>query len=102
MDRLLFSYENYHAMSYEIQIDHKDDEIVSFTINDTPCQVEIEVEIGSEQYPVSYNSFTDDITYAESDTIYYHVKCETLLCAGIVYYNDKDLCTALEQQLNTI
>ena len=29
-------------MSYEIQIDHKDDEVVSFTINDTPCQVEIE------------------------------------------------------------
>ena len=102
MDRILFSNENNYAMSYEIQIDHREDDIVSFTINDIPCQVEIEVEIGSEQYPVSYNSFTDDITYAESDTIYYHVKCETLLCAGIVYYNDKDLCTALEQQLNTI
>ena len=89
-------------MSYEIQIDFRDDEVVNFTINDVPCQVEIEVEIGAQQYPVSYNTFTDDITYAESDTIYYHVKCETLLCAGLIYYDDNDICTALEQQLNVI
>ena len=89
-------------MSYERQIDHKDEEVVSFTINDTPCQVEIEVEIGTEQYPISFNRRTGDITYAESDTIYYHVKCDTLLCSGLIYYNDEDICTALEQQLNII
>ena len=89
-------------MSYEIEIEHRDDQVVSFFVNNTQYQVDIEVEIGSEQYPVSYNSFTDDITYAESDTIYYHVKCETLLCYEPVYYKHEDICTALEQQLNVI
>ena len=89
-------------MRYEIEIEHRDDQVVSFFVNNTQYQVDIEIEIGSEQYPVSYNSFTDDITYAESDTIYYKVKCETLLCAGLVYYNDQDICTALEQQLNIV
>ena len=89
-------------MRYEIEIEHRDDQVVSFFVNNTQYQVDIEIEIGTEQYPVSFNSASGDLTYAESDTIYYHVKCDTLLCAGLVYYNDQDICTALEQQLNIV
>ena len=87
-------------MKYEIEIEHRDDQVVSFFVNNTQYQVDIEIEIGTEQYPVSFNSASGDLTYAESDTIYYHVKTNTLICASISYYNDKDLCSALEYKLN--
>tara|TARA_R110001632_G_C11110951_1_gene392378 strand:+ start:116 stop:385 length:270 start_codon:yes stop_codon:yes gene_type:complete len=87
-------------MNYEIEIDSKDDELVIFYIEDTPYEVEIDTEIGTETYPVSFNSFSDKITYAEADTIYYRVKEETLYCDGVCYYDTSDLCKQLEQILN--
>lgn len=89
-------------MSYEIEIESQDDDLVVFYILDTPYQVEIETQIGTEKYPVSFNSANSNITWAESDTIYFKVKEETLICDGLNYYNEKDLCEQLETLLNEL
>jgi len=44
-------------MSYEIEIESQDDDLVIFYIHDTPYTVEIETEILTDDYPVSFNSF---------------------------------------------
>jgi hypothetical protein len=99
---LLFNNENYNVMSCEIEIESQDDDLVVFYILNTAYQVEIETQIGTEKYPVSFNSVNENIVWAESDTIYFKVKEETLACDGINYYNDKDLCEQLETLLNEL
>ena len=87
-------------MKYEIEIESQDDDLVIFYIHDTPYTVEIETEILTDDYPVSFNSFNDRITYAQDDSIYYLVNCDTLECSGINYYQEKDICKQLEEILN--
>ena len=82
-----------------IEIEHQDDDSVIFYVDDIAYQVAIETEIGSEQYPVSFNSMNDEITWAESDTIYYTVLPDTLLQDGREY-SDTNLCNKLEKLLN--
>ena len=43
-------------MSCEIEIESQDDDLVVFYILNTAYQVEIETQIGTEKYPVSFNS----------------------------------------------
>ena len=38
-----------------IEIEHQDDDSVIFYVDDVAYQVAIDIEIGSEQYPVSFN-----------------------------------------------
>jgi len=87
-------------MKYEIEIDSQDEDTVVFYIHDTPYTVEIATEILTEDYPVSFNSFNGRITYAQDDSIYYLVNCDTLVCGGINYYQEKDICKQLEEILN--
>ena len=68
-------------MSYEIEIESQDEDMVVFYINETPYTAEIETQIVTQEYPISFNSFNDKINYAEEDVIYYYVKANT---AGIV------------------
>ena len=87
-------------MSYDIEIESRDDEMVVFYIQDTPYVVQIESEITTQEFPVSFNSFNDEITYAEDDVIYHYVLEHTLQCNGINYYDEKGICTELELILN--
>lgn len=82
-----------------IEIEHQDDDSVIFYVDDVAYHVNIETEIGSEQYPVSFNSMNDQITWAESDTIYYTVLHDTLLQDN-KEYADTNLCNKLEKLLN--
>ena len=82
-----------------IEIEYQDDDGVIFYVDEVAYQVAIETEIGSEQYPVSFNSMNDEITWAESDTIYYIVLTETLIQDG-KSYSDTNLCNKLEKLLN--
>ena len=88
------------CMSYEIEIESQDDEVVVFYINDVAYKVDIETQIVTQEYPVSINQFNDKITYAEEDVIYYYVLQNTLECRGINYYDDIDICNELEELLN--
>ena len=87
-------------MSYEIEIEFRDYDCVIFYIGETPYEVEIETETSYEEYPNSYNSFSDKITYVEEEVTYYYVKEETLKCDGVNYYDNRDLCVELEKLLN--
>jgi hypothetical protein len=87
-------------MSYEIEIESQDDECVVFYINDVAYKVDIETQIVTQEYPVSFNQFNDKIVYAEEDVIYYYVMQNTLECSGINYYDDIDICNELEEILN--
>ena len=88
------------GMSYEIEIESQDDEVVVFYINDVAYKVDIETQVVSQEYPVSFNQFNDKIVYAEEDVIYYYVLHNTLECSGINYYDDIDICNELEEILN--
>lgn len=88
------------GMSYEIEIESQDDEVVVFYINDVAYKVDIETQVVSQEYPVSFNQFNDKIVYAEEDVIYYYVLQNTLECSGINYYDDIDVCNELEEMLN--
>lgn len=87
-------------MKYEIEIDHRDWESVIFYVGDTPYTVEIETEMSIEEYPNSYDSFTDTIHYTREEVYYYYVKEETLECDGVNYYDERVLCIELEKMLN--
>ena len=87
-------------MSYEIEIESQDEDMVVFYINETPYTVEIESQIVAQEYPVSFNSFNDKINYAQEDVIYYYVKAKTIVCDGINYYDEIDICEELEEILN--
>ena len=86
-------------MSYEIEIEFRDYECVVFYLGEVPYEVEIETETSYEEYPNSYNSFNDKITYVEEEVTYYYVKESSLKRNG-EYYSDKDLCDELERILN--
>ena len=86
-------------MSYEIEIEFRDYECVVFYLGEVPYEVEIETETSYEEYPNSYNSFNDKITYVEEEVTYYYVKESSLKRNG-EYYIDKDLCDELERILN--
>ena len=86
-------------MSYEIEIEFRDYDCVVFYVGEVPYDVEIDTDTTIEEYPDSYNSFNDKITYVEEEVIYYYVKESSLKRNG-EYYNDEDLCDELERKLN--
>ena len=87
-------------MSYEIEIESQDEDMVVFYINETPYTVELETHIMRQEYPVTFNSFNDKISYAEVDVMYHYVRANTLVCNGINYYDEIDLCEELEEIIN--
>ena len=87
-------------MSYEIEIEYYDQDGAIFYIGETPYQVELYIETRMIEELDSYNSFNDKLSYAQVEETYYRVQKDTLICDGVNYYDESDLCEELEEILN--
>lgn len=91
----------------KIEIIEVHEDTIVFYVDQTPCSVNIETEINVQQYPVSFNSFNDQITYAEEDIIYHYVLENTLQIEGDNLeqpvnwnFDASKVCSELENILN--
>jgi len=89
-------------MSYKFEIEVHEDDVVIFYVGNIRCYVETTTHISESEYPVSFNSINDVITYAKDDELYYEVLPETLHFNKANVLDVDLICTALEEQLNTI
>tara|TARA_B100000900_G_C20213168_1_gene566668 strand:+ start:114 stop:383 length:270 start_codon:yes stop_codon:yes gene_type:complete len=89
-------------MSYKFEIELHEDDVVIFYIGNIRCYVETKTHLTESDYPVSFNSINDVITYATEDQIYYEVLPETLQFNKAHILDSHKICEKLEEQLNII
>ena len=89
-------------MNYKFEIEFHEDNVVVFYIGNIRCYVETITHIIESEYPISFNSINDVITYAKDDQLYYEILPETLHFNKAHILDVNVICEELEKQLNIV